>query len=124
MRLSVHTLLRVSVSSFVLAAACPAVAWGEAATATEAPAKADAVAAQGATRGSAVEQEDVGGEIVVTARRKEERLHEVPQSIVAVNGATLDQLRITKFEDIDTLVPGLALQSLGDGFSFRATLRG
>ncbi|MFC4595479.1 TonB-dependent receptor [Sphingobium tyrosinilyticum] len=66
----------------------------------------------------------VNDDIVVTARRREESLQEVPQTVNVVSGASVEKLNITKFEDIKSVVPGLSLQSTGDGFSFRASLRG
>jgi iron complex outermembrane receptor protein len=63
-------------------------------------------------------------EIVVTARRKDELLQDIPLSVNAVSGNATEKLNITRFEDINSVVPGLALQSVGDGFTFRASLRG
>jgi iron complex outermembrane receptor protein len=48
-------------------------------------------------------------EIVVTARRKEENLQNVPQTVNAISGEALQKLSIQQFSDIDTLVPGLTL---------------
>lgn len=65
-----------------------------------------------------------GGEIIVTARRRAESLQDVPQTVNVVQGTAVEKLNITRFEDIKTLVPGLSLQSTGDGFTFRTSLRG
>jgi iron complex outermembrane receptor protein len=64
------------------------------------------------------------GEIVVTARRRSESLQEVPQTVNAVTADTLQKLNIKKFEDVQTVVPGLSLQSASNGFSAAASLRG
>ncbi|CAN7629585.1 TonB-dependent receptor [Phenylobacterium sp. LjRoot225] len=63
-------------------------------------------------------------EIVVTARRKAESLQEVPQTVNAVTGATLEKLNIRQFEDVQAVVPGLTLSSGANGFTTAATIRG
>jgi len=52
-------------------------------------------------------------EIVVTARRKEESLQEVPISIIAMSGEYLRNNNIDKFEDIQYHAPGLKITSSG-----------
>src|SRR5687768_191233 len=53
-------------------------------------------------------------EIVVTARRRDERLVDVPLTVNAVTSEDLARLNIRQFEDIETVVPGLTLNySLG-----------
>ena len=64
------------------------------------------------------------GEIVVTARRKSESLQEVPQTVNAVTADSLQKLNIKRFEDVQSVVPGLALTSATNGFSSAASLRG
>ena len=63
-------------------------------------------------------------EIVVTARRRSESLQEVPQTVNVVTADSLQKLNITKFEDVQTVVPGLSLSSSNSGFSAAASLRG
>ncbi|CAN7653408.1 TonB-dependent receptor [Phenylobacterium sp. LjRoot219] len=63
-------------------------------------------------------------EIVVTARRKAESLQEVPQTVNAVTGATLEKLNIRQFEDVQAVVPGLNLTAGTSGFTTAATIRG
>ncbi|HEY0959726.1 MAG TPA: TonB-dependent receptor [Novosphingobium sp.] len=58
-------------------------------------------------------------EIVVTARRKEESLQDVPQVVNALPAETLDRLAIKDFRDIQTVVPGLNFEG-----SQNASLRG
>jgi iron complex outermembrane receptor protein len=65
-----------------------------------------------------------GNDIVVTARRREEGVLTVPQTVNVVTGASLEKLNLTKFEDINSVVPGLQLSPAGNGFGFRTTLRG
>ncbi|CAN7658205.1 TonB-dependent receptor [Phenylobacterium sp. LjRoot225] len=63
-------------------------------------------------------------EVVVTARRREESLQTVPQTVNAVSGNTLQKLNIQRFEDIQAVVPGLTLSSGSSGYSTAATVRG
>jgi iron complex outermembrane recepter protein len=48
-------------------------------------------------------------EIIVTARRKEERLQDVPSTVNVVTGDSIEKLNIHDFTDIQTLMPGLNL---------------
>src|SRR5262245_34943956 len=64
------------------------------------------------------------GEIIVTARRKEESAQDVPLVVNAVPAATLDKLNIREFKDVATLVPGLTLTPAVDGLAPSATIRG
>ncbi len=57
--------------------------------------------------------EDTGGEIVVTARRREENLLNVPLSISAVTSDQLEKGGTNGLEDLAKSTPGLAFQSLG-----------
>jgi iron complex outermembrane receptor protein len=66
----------------------------------------------------------VSPDIVVTARRRAESLQDVPQTVNAVTGEEIDKLNIQDFEDIETVVPGLNLESAGNGFGATASMRG
>ena len=61
--------------------------------------------------------------IIVTAEKRDERLQDVPMSVTALGGATLDDLQARDFADYAAMVPGLSLQSLQPGVT-RLTLRG
>jgi iron complex outermembrane recepter protein len=61
--------------------------------------------------------------ITVTAEKREESLMNVPMSVTALGGNTLDDLQARDFSDYAALVPGLSLQSLQPGAT-RLTLRG
>lgn len=63
-------------------------------------------------------------EVIVTARRKSEALQDVPQTVNAISGDTLEKLNIIQFNDVASVVPGLTLSNAGDGFSTSASLRG
>ena len=63
-------------------------------------------------------------EIVVTARRRDESIQDVPTTINAVTGAEIAKLNIRKFEDIATVVPGLSMGSNASGIGANASVRG
>ncbi|WP_167189128.1 TonB-dependent receptor [Pseudomaricurvus hydrocarbonicus] len=63
-------------------------------------------------------------EIIVTARRKDESLQDVPQTVNAVNADTLSELNITNFKDMQNLVPGVSLDSGVNGYTTSAAMRG
>ena len=84
-------------------------------------------ATAGAQTGSAPGVSDAGfelEEIIVTARRKDESLQDVPTTINAVTGAEIQKLNILKFEDIAKVVPGLAMASGPSGIGATASVRG
>jgi iron complex outermembrane receptor protein len=63
-------------------------------------------------------------DIVVTARRRDERAHDVPLVVQAVTAQELNKLNIREFRDIQTLVPGVAIGQDSNGIGNRTTLRG
>ena len=52
-------------------------------------------------------------EIVVRARRSDERLQDVPVSVQVVSGSTLQELAITSADELSKLSPGLKLENAG-----------
>jgi len=62
------------------------------------------------------------GDIVVTARRREERLQEVPVSVTAVDGGTLAKAGVNNTADLPAVVPGLRFPRSGQ--SQQPTIRG
>ena len=58
--------------------------------------------AQTSSESPAVELE----EIVVTAQRREQNISDVSQAVQALSGEDLDELNITNFEEMITLIPG------------------
>jgi iron complex outermembrane recepter protein len=64
-----------------------------------------------------------GNEIIVSARRREESVQDVPQTVNVVTSAQIDKLNLRTFTDIAAVVPGLTL-SPGGSFGSNATLRG
>ncbi|WP_165912291.1 TonB-dependent receptor [Novosphingobium sp. PhB165] len=63
-------------------------------------------------------------EIIVTARRREERLLDVPKALNVVSPEQLSRNNITRFEDVQQIVPGLNLQNSNNGMVQNTTLRG
>ena len=63
-------------------------------------------------------------EVVVTARRREESIEDVPQVVNAVTSEALAKYNIQQFKDVQALVPGLTLSSSGDGTGVTASIRG
>ena len=61
-------------------------------------------------------------EIIVTAQKREERLQDVPISIVVIGADELQKRNIVSIDDLATVVPGLLVQSVGN--QRRITLRG
>ena len=62
------------------------------------------------------------GDIIVTARRADERLQDVPVSVQVVTGDSLQKLAITSADEISKLAPGLTL--VNAGASTQVSLRG
>jgi iron complex outermembrane receptor protein len=63
-------------------------------------------------------------EIVVTARRRSEKLQDTPLVVNAVTAEALQKLKIQQFQDVQRVVPGLTLQQGSSGFEASASLRG
>ncbi len=64
------------------------------------------------------------GEIVVTARRQEETLQEVPVTVTAIGGETLDRYQLNEVQDLQSQVPSLNVQVGGSGSGGQLSLRG
>ncbi len=60
--------------------------------------------------------DDTVDEIVVTARKREESLLDIPESITAIGGADIERQNIKNLEDIGLLIPSLNLSPRADGF--------
>jgi outer membrane receptor protein involved in Fe transport len=61
--------------------------------------------------------------IVVTAEKREESIKNVPMSITALGGNSLDALQFRSFSDYAAMVPGLSITSSQPGYT-NLTLRG
>ncbi|HEX7853656.1 MAG TPA: Plug domain-containing protein [Sphingobium sp.] len=62
-------------------------------------------------------------DIVVTARRKDELVQEVPATINVVSADQMEKLNFRTFTDVQQLVPGLSLEG-GGSYLTTATVRG
>lgn len=65
-----------------------------------------------------------GDEIIVTARRRDERLIDAPVAITAVAGATLDNYAVSRVTDLATLVPSMVAGKAASGSAASIFLRG
>ncbi|RYY28461.1 MAG: TonB-dependent receptor [Sphingomonadales bacterium] len=73
--------------------------------------------AQEAPAAPAAEQDDSAvGDIIVTANRREERLQEVPTSITAVTGGTLERSGVNNLRDLPQITPGLTLTRASNAY--------
>jgi iron complex outermembrane recepter protein len=55
------------------------------------------------------------GEILVTARKRTERLQDVPASIAVLTGAQLEQAQVSSIRDLNQIAPSLVVLSSGAG---------
>jgi iron complex outermembrane receptor protein len=68
--------------------------------------------------------ETTGGDIIVTARRTEERLQDVPIAITAFGAEQLRERQLSTEADLQTAVPGLTIRQSGSANQFNYALRG
>src|SRR5439155_18310827 len=108
-------------SLFVLATAAVAQPATTPAPPTETKAADEATVAQQANQAAQAGDENT---IIITARRRAESLLDVPQTVAAVTNKDIQDLNLTKFEDISQLVSGLTLTSDSSGFNATANTRG
>lgn len=59
----------------------------------------------------------LGSEIIVTARKREESLQDIPVAVAAISGEALEEVGITRLDQVTALVPNLRMQSSGTGAS-------
>src|SRR3546814_14393195 len=64
------------------------------------------------------------GEIVVTARRREERLQDVPVSVTAFSSEALQRSNISTAADLTSTTPGFTFPPEGGKDNIAVTLRG
>jgi outer membrane receptor protein involved in Fe transport len=107
-----------------LMAACATFALGaELAFATQVQAR------EGIAQGAAVDEQSTQpvtsvDEIIVTARRRDERLIDAPVAISAIGGKTLATYSVTRVSDLATMVPSLIAGKAASGSSASIFLRG
>lgn len=71
-----------------------------------------------------INERDGDSVIIVQARRRDEDSQDVPVVVNPVTAETIEKLNLRKFEDIASVVPGLALQANQNGIGAVATIRG
>ena len=116
--LNTKNLLAFASSASLACAMCPTAASAQeqpAAAAPEAAAAASTAETTAPTDTDAAEAQESTGEIIVTARKRAERLQDVPISIAAVTGAAIQQQGIRKIEDLQTKVPNFKMTETGIG---------
>jgi iron complex outermembrane receptor protein len=74
--------------------------------------------------GSAGKAETALEEVIVTARRTEERLQDVPVSVTAIAGDALQARGVHDMTDLTNIVPGLAITPANSPTSLDITIRG
>ncbi len=65
-----------------------------------------------------------GNDIVVLARRQAETLQNVPVTVTAIGGPTLEKYNVTQVADVISRVPTLDVQIGGSGSGGQLSLRG
>jgi iron complex outermembrane receptor protein len=63
------------------------------------------------------EQAGALSDVVVTARRRQETLQEIPASVTAISSETIERGGVRNIEDVARLTPGLTFVSLGSNFA-------
>ena len=107
----------VSSTAILLATAAPV--WAQSATLPAPPAS---DAGQGADTASDASRE--GNDIVVTARRSDERLQDIPLAISAIASESLSTRGSTGLGDVAAYTPGLQFRDFVSGFNGNVTIRG
>lgn len=96
---------RTALIAALLASALPCAAWAQ-----------DSAPQAGAS--------DSNGDIVVTARRREEVLSKVPIAITALSAESMEQHSIRNENDLQAAVPGLVIKQSGSANAFIYVIRG
>jgi len=74
--------------------------------------------------GPSTEPSDKLSEIIVMARRKEELLVDVPETVDVVTAETVQKLNILNFQDLQSIVPGLTMNADPGGLNDTVSMRG
>jgi iron complex outermembrane recepter protein len=70
------------------------------------------------------ESGDALSEIIVMARRKEELLVDVPETVDVISAETVRKLNILNFQDLQSIVPGLTMNTDPGGLNDTVSMRG
>ncbi len=85
---------------------------------------APATAPGAATPQTPVATPDTDGDIVVTARNREEKLQDVPLAITSFSSKDLSNANVRNLRDVAYLTPGLSITSGGSEFGVNPVIRG
>jgi iron complex outermembrane recepter protein len=89
------------------------------------PTEAESTPAEAAPTPTPLESEGPQvAEVVVTARRTEEKLHDVPVAVAALSGDALAEQRIATQSDLQFATPGLIVRETGSSDQLNYSLRG
>lgn len=83
-----------------------------------------AAAAENGAVALGFETADAGNTIVVTARRRDETLLETPTTLSAVEGRTLNNLRVNAIQSVIALTPNTVIQRDPENFNTYINIRG
>jgi len=124
-----HSLRRCArvayLGSAAVLVALPSHAWAQTVEETTAEAQQQAPAPEATTAANDEGQDTATGDIVVTARRTEERLQRVPSSVSAFNERALDRIQATDTTGLQGAVPNLNIvQGRGSSNSTNIYIRG
>lgn len=98
---------KAGLAGLLIATAMPCTAW-----------------AQAARGGQSSDAAGSSGDIVVTARRREESLSKVPLAVTAITGELLAAKSIRNENDLQSAVPGLVIKQNGSANAFNYVIRG
>jgi len=77
-----------------------------------------------ASQPSSASTSEDGNMIVVEARRRDERVQDVPLTVNAVTSETIEKLNLRNFQEITAVVPGLSLTPNANGIGSTSSMRG
>ncbi len=101
-----------------LALSAPAIAQDDIREPTEQQAPADAVqdeAGESSTQPPVAQTDAFGNVIIVTARKREEMLQDIPVAVAALSGNSLDDVGIQRLDETTALIPNLRVSHAGTG---------
>jgi iron complex outermembrane recepter protein len=67
---------------------------------------------------------DIAGDIIVTARQRNETLQDVPVTVTSISNKTLETFEVTNVDKLDSRVPALVIQQGGANGGASLSLRG
>ncbi len=80
--------------------------------------------AEPADASTAVEEEGVGNEIIVTATKREQTLQEIPVAVSVTTAETIERAQIRDLKDLTSVVPSLRISQLQSSANTNFIIRG